>query len=127
MKFRIKEARISANLTQEQLAKKLGISNTTLSGYEVGAHDPKSNLLVSIAQICNTSVDYLLGLDPENVQNDQPDDCQVMVSAGPDEQELISIYRELTAHAQGILIGTARGLFANPDMKKAGASNTATA
>jgi transcriptional regulator with XRE-family HTH domain len=61
MEFRIKEAREAAQLTQAQLAEQLGISYATLSGYETGKHDPKSETLVKIAKICGTSVDFLLG------------------------------------------------------------------
>lgn len=63
MKFRIREARQAANLTQRELAEMLGIKDATLSGYEIGAHDPKSNTLIEIARICGTTVDYLLGID----------------------------------------------------------------
>lgn len=69
MDLRIKEARIAANLTQEQLAARLGVKGATLSGYETGSHDPKSNTLIKIARICGTTVDYLLGLDSSNVTN----------------------------------------------------------
>ena len=37
------------------------IKPTTFNGYETGAHDPKSDILVKIAKQCNTSVDFLLG------------------------------------------------------------------
>lgn len=63
MYYRIKEARKAANLTQRQLADMMGIKVSTLSGYEIGAHDPGSNKLTKIAQICNTTVDWLLGVD----------------------------------------------------------------
>lgn len=63
MYFRIKEARKFAKLTQRELADQLGIKVSTLSGYEIGAHDPKSNMLAEIARICGTTVDYLLGID----------------------------------------------------------------
>ena len=90
MNFRIREARIAANLTQEQLAKKLGIKNSTLSGYEIGAHDPKSNTLVEIARICNTTTDYLLGLDLE------AEEKPVTVDGLTDNQErFIWLYRQL--------------------------------
>lgn len=61
MKFYIKEAREAAHISQAQLAAKLGINATTLSGYETGKHDPKSDTLILIAKICDTTVDYLLG------------------------------------------------------------------
>lgn len=61
MLFRIREARELKGLTQAVLADKLGINGVTLSGYETGKHDPKSDTLVKIAQICGVSVDFLLG------------------------------------------------------------------
>lgn len=70
--FRIREAREQCGLTQAALAEQLGINGVTLSGYETGKHDPKSDTLVKIAQICNVTVDYLLARDSENKkQNDK--------------------------------------------------------
>lgn len=60
MNFRIREARKKAGLTQKELADLLGVKNTTLSGYELGDSDPKSETLIRIADICGCSVDYLL-------------------------------------------------------------------
>ena len=37
---RLKESRTNSNLTQEQLAEKLGIAKSTLSGYESGNREP---------------------------------------------------------------------------------------
>ena len=73
MKLRIKEARIAAGLTQEQLSEKLGIKGATLSGYETGSHDPKSNTLTEIARICGTTVDYLLGIDTPQLKAIPPE------------------------------------------------------
>jgi transcriptional regulator with XRE-family HTH domain len=64
MTFRIKEAREAAGLSQAQLAEYLGINATTLSGYETGRHDPKSDTLIMIAKVCCTTVDYLLDHEP---------------------------------------------------------------
>lgn len=61
MKFYIKEARERIGLSQKELATSLGIKPSTFNGYENGTHDPKSDILVLIAQKCETSVDYLLG------------------------------------------------------------------
>lgn len=64
--FRIREAREQCGLTQAALADKLGLNGVTLSGYETGKHDPKSDTLVRIAQICGVSVDFLLGREDKN-------------------------------------------------------------
>ena len=63
MNFRIRDARKKCGLNQKELASKLGIANTTLSGYETGASDPGSDMLVRIADICDCTVDFLLNND----------------------------------------------------------------
>lgn len=70
MLFRIREARERCGLTQAALAEKLGVNGVTLSGYENGKHDPKSDTLVKIAQICGVSVDYLLGREQESTHTE---------------------------------------------------------
>lgn len=62
MKSRIVLAREYAKLNQKELAKILGISPSTLNGYERGNHDPKSDGLIKIAKACNVTTDFLLGL-----------------------------------------------------------------
>ena len=138
MKFYIKEARTAAKMTQKQLADILGITDATLSGYETGAHDPKSNMLVEIAKICNTTTDYLLGLETRMYLHDKLDSSlgsnspaaqklrQIGAALSGNESELVDIYRSLNDLGQTALMGTARGLAANPDMKKDGTSNDKT-
>ena len=65
MNFYIKEAREKAGFSQKELAEIIGVAPNTFHGYESGKHDPKSDLLVKIAQACNVSVDYLLGVSSQ--------------------------------------------------------------
>lgn len=58
----IKDLREDNDLTQQQIAKLLNISQTTYSRYESGALDIPSSALISLAKFYKTSVDYLLGL-----------------------------------------------------------------
>ena len=62
---RIRTARLRSGHTQASLASAMGIAKTTLTGYETGYRDPKSDNLTKIAVICGTSVDYLLGQTDE--------------------------------------------------------------
>ena len=57
--LRIREARQRAGIKQNELARMLGISHATLSGYETGKHQPTPNILKKIAEFCGTSVDLL--------------------------------------------------------------------
>ena len=63
MRLRIKEAREKAGYAQKDLADLVGVKPTTFNGYECGKHDPKSDLLVKIANVCGVTVDYLLGVN----------------------------------------------------------------
>ena len=58
---RLKEARENAGLKQIDAAKKLGISNGTLSGYERNYRDPDTDILNRMAELYDVSVDWLLG------------------------------------------------------------------
>lgn len=127
MVFRIKEARIAKNLTQRELADMLGIKDATLSGYETGTHDPKSNMLIEIARICGTTVNYLLGLDPGDFDGKAQPGGAACTGEDSVATELLNIYSDLNALGQQALIGTARGLSANPDMRKDGGSKSETA
>lgn len=48
--------------TQVEFAKLLGMSQTGYSKYETGENDIPTPILISLAQIHKTSIDYLLGL-----------------------------------------------------------------
>lgn len=105
MNFRIKEARQAANLTQRQLADMLGIKDATLSGYEVGAHDPKSNTLIEIARICNTTVDYLLGVDLSEAVEAAKKQPTITDGLSEDEERFISGLASLTTSNRRLLLG----------------------
>lgn len=89
MDFKIKEARQLAGISQKELAARIGISPGTLSGYETGAHDPKSDSLLRIADICGVTVDFLLGRIPEKNPAPSNDDAGKKVTAEEVEQMLI--------------------------------------
>ena len=56
---RIKEARIKAGLTQKQLAEKVSIATTTLSGYERGASDPDINTLCKLMDVVGVDANFI--------------------------------------------------------------------
>ncbi|MBO1304753.1 helix-turn-helix transcriptional regulator [Enterococcus sp. 669A] len=65
MYYRIRDLREDADLSQEQLAKQLNVSQTTYSRYETGKLDIPSQSLIILANYYSTSVDYLLNLTNE--------------------------------------------------------------
>ena len=58
---RIRDLREDRDLTQTQMAKILGMSQTGYSKYETGENDVPTEILIKLARFYNTSLDYLLG------------------------------------------------------------------
>ena len=56
---RLKEARVRAGMTQKQVAEKVGIATTTLSGYERGASDPDVGTLCRLMDALGTDANFL--------------------------------------------------------------------
>ena len=59
---RLRDLREDADLTQSQVAKYLGMSQTGYSKYETGENDIPTQILIALARFYHTSVDYLLGV-----------------------------------------------------------------
>ncbi len=59
----LKNLRLSAGLTQRQLAEKLGISKNAVSYYEQSLRCPSSEILMKMANVFHVSTDFLLGLE----------------------------------------------------------------
>jgi len=59
---RLKQAREEKRFTQVEVARKLGISNGAISGYERNYRDPDTETLTKLAELYEVDVDYLLGI-----------------------------------------------------------------
>ncbi|HIS27107.1 MAG TPA: helix-turn-helix transcriptional regulator [Candidatus Pullilachnospira intestinigallinarum] len=59
---RIKDLRQDHNLTQKQIAQKLGIAQNTYSQYENGVNGLPVEILIALCKLYNVSADYILGL-----------------------------------------------------------------
>ena len=93
---RLKDLRKQAELTQVDVAEKLGISQPAYASWERGVKKPTQENLVKIAQILNVSVDYLVGNSEEKA--DELDNIELlfrMNSKGLTEEEKIVFKKEL--------------------------------
>ena len=61
----IRALREDSDWSQTVLAEKLEMSQTGYSKYETGENDIPTAVLIKLAGIYNTSIDYLLGLTDE--------------------------------------------------------------
>ncbi|CRL09266.1 helix-turn-helix domain-containing protein [Phaeobacter italicus] len=83
---RVAAAREAAGMTQAQLARRLGVKKTTLTGWEQDLSEPRANKLTMMAGLLNVSMGWLLTGEGEGM--DAPAGEQV-------PQDLAAILTEL--------------------------------
>lgn len=66
---RLKSLREDRNLTQSDLANKLGLNKGSISAYERDSALPSIEILVSLADIFGVSVDFILGREKSKSKN----------------------------------------------------------
>ena len=86
------------NLTQQELAEKLGLAKSTISMYEKGVRKPSYEMLEAIADFFNVSMDTLRGSEDTPKQNIE------------DDAELLEYLEYLRTRPEArILMSTMRG------------------
>lgn len=85
---RLKELRIGLDISQAELAKRMGMSPGAIGNYEAGARTPRLEDLEIIADYFNVPMDYLVGRT-----NDRP-------KYSLEEEWLIRCYREADEDTQ---------------------------
>ena len=60
-KKRLKELRLSANLSQKQLGSLVDIGESTVQSYELGTRVPSITIAIALADYFNVTLDYLVG------------------------------------------------------------------
>ena len=59
MKNNVKITRMKSSITQEQLARKVGVTRQTIGLIEKGEYNPSLHLCISIAKVLNKTLDEL--------------------------------------------------------------------
>ena len=62
LRLRLRELREERELSQAEMAKKLGVSQQTYSRYESNTTEIPLKLLIYLAEFYDTSTDFLLGI-----------------------------------------------------------------
>lgn len=60
---KLKALRTNAGMTQTELAKRLGISKSVVSYYELQERTPSPDVLIRLAGIFRVTTDHLLGIE----------------------------------------------------------------
>ncbi|MDL2253038.1 helix-turn-helix domain-containing protein [Ruminococcaceae bacterium OttesenSCG-928-I18] len=82
---RIQELRKRAGLSQTELAKKLGVVQSTLSYWEQGKYDIDNDSLLRLAEMFDCTTDYILGRSDSPAP--QPYSNEHNVTTAPAESE----------------------------------------
>ena len=93
---KIKDYRKSFGLSQEELAKKIGVGKTTISNYEVGIRSPKKPQLIKLSEVFDVAIDDFFP---------QTDSTRINVSSTLSEINKIS--SQLEEPRQKIVLNTA--------------------
>lgn len=84
---RLREMRRKRQLTQDELADRLGFGQSQMNKYENGKSDPTPEVLVRLAKELSVTTDWLLGLV------DDPDAFLQEPELTPAERKLLSAFR----------------------------------
>ena len=66
---RISKLRTQQNLTQSELAKRLGITRSSVNAWELGISVPSTQYIVELSELFHVSTDYLFGVCPSATIN----------------------------------------------------------
>ena len=81
---RIKELRTANNMLQSELAKRLGVTRSAVSAWEVGRTEPNLEIIEKMSKVFNCLKTDIIGADVVNY----------LVTSGDDEFFLVEKYRK---------------------------------
>ena len=64
--MKLKEIRKSRKITQQEVAEKLNCDVTTYARYENGDRNPPLDILLSLSELFDVTLDYFVGREPCN-------------------------------------------------------------
>lgn len=79
----LKKLRLQEDLTQQDLANRLGVTKSVVSYYELQERIPSPEILIKLSAIFHVSTDHLLGLDKK----------ETVDLTGLDEDDIITVKR----------------------------------
>lgn len=90
---KLKSLRTEHNMTQRELAEKMNVARTTITGYETKSRQPSFEKLTVLAEIFNVSVDYLIN---DNDHNITPPIIQNIYREQTIDRRVLAIYKRLS-------------------------------
>ena len=103
----LKKFREKKGVLQSDVAKALGINNSTYAYYERGEHSPGPDMLCKLADFFGVTVDELLG----RTSSDIFDNARI------EQPEILQLYDRMTPEEQNNLVNYARGLISGRELR----------
>ncbi len=107
---RLREARVAAGMTQEQLGFELGITKSSVSAWENGRETPSFRMLPELRRVLGRTLDELVcGIMPGDGRqvgegNRPYVDCSSPIARNEKERALLLRYRNLPAKRRTALL-----------------------
>lgn len=92
MRHRLVQARKLKGYNRKQFAEMVGIPYRTVTNYENGAREPGSDYITKVADFCNCTTDWLLGL----TENPQFEDITNELDIDDEVRQLAKQYSQLS-------------------------------
>jgi len=125
---KIRTLRLQKNIPQNDLAKILGVSKSTMSNYERNYSTPDPELLVKIADYFKVSIDYLFDyneLHNSSITRETSDyNRNIRGGLSKDEWNVLNYYRRLNDEHKDYIKGKMIQLYL--DQQKAQKNNNST-
>lgn len=99
---RLKEARSNKNLSQKKLAELLHISQQAVGHWESGRSTPSPEMLRTLSEILEVSIDYLLGRDEIPEQTKKPAEGELS-ELSKKKQEILNLLDRVSEENQEIV------------------------
>jgi len=82
---RLRELRLKRNISQEKVARHLGITRSAYSHYEINNRQPVYETLIKLAEYFDVSLDFIIGGTNPKIKS------ELLVT--PDTKEILSLFQ----------------------------------
>lgn len=104
----LSELRKEKRLFQDDVAKIVNVSKSTISNWEKGKQEPSIDCIKKLSAFFNVPTDYLLGLEDDGYTSFSSVAPALELTA--DERELVDTFRRMTKETQAITLDTVHSL-----------------
>ncbi len=84
---RLRELRLRRNLSQEEVARHIGITRSAYSHYEINNRQPVYSTLIKLADFFDVSIDYIIFGNAPTKKNQEP--------VTPDMLEMLHLFQNM--------------------------------